>query len=312
MNQYTWHLLQGFTDFVYRQCFHRLFGTVREYYIPYISLGPGAKVRNSQIRDLLPENNEGIPVVPQILCKNGEELKELCKIIQDYGYQKLNLNLGCPYPMATKRGRGTALLEDEDKLKEVLDILFSDFNFKTSVKFRSGLESENTIFNRVELLNSYPFEKLIFHPRTASQMYKGVANRELFVKLNDYTELPLVYNGDIQCIDDLKSIRELVSGQNEWMIGRGILSNPFLPDELNGVEIDPQQRHEKLVEFHQLILDEYLKVWADQGIVLKRMEQFWSYFSSSFKNGKKLYKVAAKSRSIDKYTQGIKAFLMYY
>ena len=301
--------LQGFTDFLYRRCYHKLFGSVDEYYIPYIALGPGQKIRNSQYREILPENNEEIPVVPQILCSNTKELKQLATEIKNFGYKKINLNLGCPYPMATKRGRGTGLLENPSELKEVLDSLFTDYDFVVSAKLRSGLKDDQTIFNQAELLNTYPFEKLIFHPRTAQQMYKGHANRQLFVALTKLVKVPLVYNGDILSSNDIDEITKLVPEQNDWMIGRGILSNPFLPDELEGISFTKEQKLEKLTQFHSEILENHINTWSDHGIALKKMEQFWSYFSHSFENGRKLHKAAKKATSIEKYRQGISAYL---
>ena len=301
--------LQGFTDFVYRKCHHQLFGGIDSYFIPYITIGKGGKIRTSQYREILPENNDGVPVVPQILCANVSELKWLAGEIREFGYQHINLNLGCPFPMATRRGRGTGLLENPENLKKVLDSLFTDFDFKVSVKFRSGLTNEQTIFERIDLLQTYPFEKLIFHPRTASQLYKGVANHELFAELAKTIQLPLVYNGDIQTMEDLIKIRQLVSDQEEWMIGREILMNPFLPWELKGEVFSEQQKHEKLLHFHEMMLESYLSIWPDQGIALNKMEQFWFYFYHAFVQGKKIYKAVKKAKNLNAYHQGIAPFL---
>ena len=293
--------LQGFTDFLYRRCYHTLFGSVDEYYIPYIALGPGQKIRNSQYREILPENNKEIPVVPQILCSNTKELKQLATEIKNFGYNKINLNLGCPYPMATKRGRGTGLLENPDELKEVLDSLFTDFDFVVSAKLRSGLTNDQTIINQVDLLNAYPFEKLIFHPRTAQQMYKGLANRPLFAELKKLVKVPLVYNGDILSSNDIDELKKLVPEQNDWMIGRGILSNPFLPDELKGVFLTKEQKHEKLIQFHALVLESYQSVLQNDEHILRRMQAFWSYFSTCFPNPRKAFKPVKKAQRLSSF-----------
>ncbi len=300
--------LQGFTDFVYRKCYHQVFGGISEYYIPYISFGPGKKIRNSQFREILPENNRQVPVIPQVLCSNVDELVLLASEIENFGYKKINLNLGCPYPMATKRGRGTALLENEESLKEVLDSLFDKFNFEVSVKFRSGLEDEQTIFNRIELLNQYPFQKLIFHPRTAKQLYKGKANQELFPELLRLTDKPLVYNGDILSLNDFDQIQELVSSQNEWMIGRGILMNPFLPQEIKGERLSENEKMEKLNQFHQLIFENYRNAFSDDGHVLTKLKEFWIYFSHNFEDQRKTLKVIKKTKRIDLYSASTTKF----
>ncbi|WP_423129711.1 tRNA-dihydrouridine synthase [Gaoshiqia sp. Z1-71] len=293
--------LQGFTDFVFRKCYHQTFGNIAEYYIPYLTVGPGNKIRNSQYRDILPENNAGVPVVPQVLCGSPAELRQLADILKNFGYKKINLNLGCPYPMATNRGKGTGLLERKDELRQVLDVLFEEYDFSVSVKFRSGLASEQTIFERIELLTAYPFEKLIFHPRTARQLYKGKANRNLFADLSAIIQRPLVYNGDIQTADDLEEIRLLAPQQQVWMIGRGVLTDPFLVDKLLGKNPDPQKQAEIKEAFHRQILENYLRAFTNEGQALMKMKQFWSYFSESFPNPHKTWKPIKKASKLSSF-----------
>ncbi len=295
--------LQGFTDFVYRRCHHQFFGIIDAFYIPYIAIGPGQKIRNSQLRDLLPENNAGVPVVPQVLCSNADELRHLAGEVRRMGYSNINLNLGCPYPMATKRGRGTGLLENPEQLKSVLDVLFSEFDFQISVKFRSGLIDEQPIWERLPLLQDYPFEQLIFHPRTAKQLYKGSANRRLFGQLCSATGKSMVYNGDIQSARDLEEIRSLVPTQSEWMIGRGLLSDPLLIHRLRGQIFDEQVELDLMREFHQLILDAYRSAFQDEGQVLMKMKQFWSYFATRFPNALKVYKPIKKASKLGKFLE---------
>ncbi len=293
--------LQGFTDLVYRRVYHRLFANIDAYYIPYISLGPGNKIRNSQLRELLPANNEGIPVVPQILCANVSEMRELAKVVQDNDYSELNLNMGCPYPMATNRGRGAALLEQPDELREILDALFAEFNFSVSIKFRAGLTNEQTIFQLIELLQAYPIRQSIFHPRTANQLYKGEANRALFTQLSQSLSQPLVYNGDLNTLADRDEICQQVPQQNEWMLGRGLLSDPFLVSRLKGEIPTATEQQELRLEFHRQVLEEYQRQFADEGQVLQKMKAFWSYFANAFSNPHKAYKPVKKASSLSKF-----------
>ena len=295
--------LQGFTDFVYRRCHHQFFGMIDAFYIPYIALGPGQKIRNSQLRDLLHQNNDGVPVVPQVLCSNADELRALAGKVREMGYSKLNLNLGCPYPMATKRGRGTGLLENPVQLEKVLDALFSEFDFQVSVKFRSGLSDDQTIWARLRLLQAYPFEELIFHPRMAKQLYKGAANRQLFAKVSSVLEKPMVYNGDIQSARDLEEVKNLVPAQNEWMIGRGLLSDPLLIHRLKGQHFQEKEELDLMRDFHQTILDGYRSAFQDDGHVLMKMKQFWSYFANRFSKPAKVYKPIKKASKLTKFLE---------
>lgn len=304
--------LQGFTDFIYRKCHHQLFGGIESYFVPYISIGKGGRIRRSQLREILPENNEGVPVVPQILCADVAEMRLLANEVESLGYKCINLNLGCPYPMATKRGRGTALLEHPEKLRRILDALFTEFNFKVSVKFRGGLTNERTIFERVNLLNDYPFVQLIFHPRTAKQLYKGTANRDIFAEFSRLTQQPIVYNGDIHSVDDLTEISNLVPGQNQWMIGRGVLKDIFLVQKLQNKFLTQEEELELKRQFHQLILDSYMNYYKDEGLVLLKMKQFWSYFSYNFPNPGKMVKPIKKANSISKFMMVYPAIFKNY
>lgn len=295
--------LQGFTDFVFRRCYHEIFGDIETYYIPYISLGKVNKIRNSQLKDILPQNNENIPVVPQILCSNVEETKRLVDEIKRYDYSKLNLNLGCPFPMATNRGRGTGLLENRDQLKAVLDLLFSQSQLRVSVKFRAGLTDDQTIFKQLGLLRQYPFEKWIFHPRTARQLYKGAADRKLFSDLSRQVDVPLVYNGDIYSSADLKEIKQMVPDQKEWMIGRGVLNDPLLISTLKGKHLASEEAWKLKRMFHDTLFETYQQVLLDEGHVLIKMKQFWSYFSNSFSKPEKTFKPIKKASKISRFRE---------
>lgn len=301
--KHIFHLapLQGFTDFIYRKCYHQLFGNIDAYYIPYISLGPGAKIRNSQLRDLLPDNNKDVPVIPQILCADVHELRPLTTIIKNDGYTKLNFNMGCPYPMATNRGRGSALIEKPDELKRIFDALFTEFNLEVSIKFRAGMENTDQIFKLIPLLKTYPFSTLIFHPRTAGQLYKGEANREVFARFAEAIGQTVVYNGDLNTPSDLYQLQELLPNQNEWMMGRGILSDPFLIDRIRKISLDPLAMTNKKREFHDLIFEEYQQNFSDEGQVLMKMKSFWSYFANSFSNPHKAFKPVKKASSLTKF-----------
>jgi len=296
--------MQGFTDFVYRKAHAEIIGGIDKYFCPYISFGKQAKIKNSQIRDILPENNTAIPVVPQVLFSNAGEFRQLCKLLTSYGYSGINLNLGCPYPMVTNRGRGAAILQNPGLLNEILGIAFHEFEGRFSVKLRSGLESEDEIFPVTEVLNRFPVSEVIYHPRLATQMYKGEVNAALFRKVKEISCHPLVFNGDILSEADLLKIQELVPSQKTWMIGRGVLQNPFLPRLLKGERIE--MKNEKLLLFHEKIFSGYASRLEGSGHLLQKMEQFWEYFSASFVNPHKVFKLVKKAGTVSAYNKAVK------
>ena len=298
--------LQGFTDFTYRNVFHEVYGGVTKYFIPYLSYIKGKEIKKSQLKEIIPENNKALPAIPQVLFSNSTELFELVSILIDNGYTEINLNLGCPYPMATNRGRGAAWLEKPEALHETLSELFEKgFQSKFSVKMRAGMTNDQDAQAVFGILNQFPLEEIIFHPRTAKQMYNGKADPSLFVNALPMVKHPLVYNGDLFSISDLQELKAFLPNQHSWMTGRGLLMDPSLALRLNGLEMDEKQRKEKMKEFHDQLFDQYSERLQGSGHLLARMNQFWTYFSESFENPHKAMKLVKKSSNVLKYNAAV-------
>lgn len=298
--------LQGFTDYNYRNVFHEVFGGVSKYFIPYLSYGKGKGIKKSQIKEILPENNKALPAIPQVLFSEATELFELVSILIDNGYSEINLNLGCPYPMATNRGRGAAWLEKPEALNETLSQLFGKgIQAKFSVKMRVGMTNNQDYRLIFEVLNQFPIEEIILHPRTADQIYNGKADPLLFAEAVSQVKHPLVYNGDIFSVPGFQELKSLLPDQHCWMTGRGLLMDPLLALRLNGVEMDQKLRKQKLKEFHDRLIQEYSERLQGSGHLLMKMTQFWGYFSESFENPHKAVKLVKKAGSIIKYNAAV-------
>ena len=298
--------LQGFTDFTYRNVFQEFYGGISKYFIPYLSYIKGKEIKKSLLKEILPENNKALPAVPQVLFSNTTELLELVSILVDNGYKEINLNLGCPYPMATNRGRGAAWLEKPDVLNETLQELFAkEFPTKFSVKMRAGMKNNQDFKPALEILNQFLLEEIIFHPRTADQMYDGKADPSLFAEALSLTKHPLVYNGDIFYVTDFQELKTILPQQNSWMTGRGLLMDPSLALRLNGEEMEAKLRKLKLKEFHDRLFLEYSERLQGCGHLLTKMTQFWSYFCESFENPHKAMKLVKKSSNVLKYNAAV-------
>ncbi len=298
--------MQGFTDFSYRKVIFETFGGIDKYFIPYLSYGKGHEIKKSQMREVLPENNLQMPVVPQVLFSDQTELFDLISILVDSGYPEINLNLGCPYPMATNRGRGAAWLEKPEALNELLQQLFrNNFPVRFSVKMRAGMTSDHDCKAIFDVLNQFPILEIIFHPRTAGQMYEGKANPLLFTEAVSLVKHPLVYNGDLSSAVHFQELKTMLPEQNKWMIGRGLLVNPALAAQLKGEVFDSKIVRKKLKEFHEHLLESYSARLQGDSHILMRMNQFWTFFSESFENPHKAMKLVKKSSSLLKYNAAI-------
>jgi tRNA-dihydrouridine synthase len=267
-------------------------------------------VKNNQIlrkyeKEIHPENNPQIRVIPQVLAGSADEMLFLSKILEDKGYKEINLNLGCPYPMVTNREKGAGLLPHPDKVQKLLSSFFEKSNLRLSVKLRAGLQSANEIEQIIPVLNQFPLTEVIFHPRIAKQLYDGEILNSAFQFAQQNLKHKLVYNGSIVLVDDFTACRQKFPEIDNFMLGRGILMNPFLPAEIKNMDISSKEKPEKLKEFHQLVFKYYSECMDNEGNALNKMKQFWIYFSYNFNNQRKTFKAIKKASTMNRFKQEI-------
>lgn len=296
--------VQESTDAVYRKAHADIFRNVDKYFAPYIVRQNDGSVKKSHLRDFMPERNKGYRLVPQILAGNADDFVFLSKLLTDAGYDEINWNLGCPYPMVTNKGMGSGLLLFPQKIEEILSQSLPKISCSVSVKLRSGFESHDDINTVMPVLNQFRLQEIILHPRIAKQLYKGTADPEVFIHAATLSKNPLVYNGDILTLEDFNRLDHLFGERSVWMIGRGILQNPFLPSEINGLT-HPQPRPDLLKQFHDRIFDQYSELLSGKSHILMRMLKFWSYFSFSFPDPHKTLKRIKKAGSVAKYNEAV-------
>ena len=293
--------LQGYTNADYRKLHAKYFGGINKYYSPYLRFEPSKELKKSVLKDILPENNEGINLVPQVLGTDTNLFIELAKQFKSYGYKEINWNLGCPYPMVTKRGFGSALIQTPEKVKQVLETVLSKINIQLSIKCRLGFENNNEINSLVEILNNFPIKELTVHTRTAKQMYKGEANPNAFVPIINSSKHKLIYNGDIKTTNDIVELNKLFDNKTDsFMIGRGLLMNPFLAQEIKGVIFDKSEKIKIIREF----INELFEIHAENlqpSHLVQRMTTHWEHLSFMFENQHKTFKKIKKAKSISKY-----------
>lgn len=300
--------LQGFTDAAFRTAWQQHFTGIDAYFAPYITLQNDGSIKNSQWRDILPERNEILPI-PQILAANADEASRLTQHIADLSvYKDVNLNLGCPYPMVTNRGRGSALLQHTDTLREILDALFSRFgeSLSFSVKLRCGLQDFDEVKDVVKVLNDFPVAYSILHPRIAKQLYKGKADHDCFADIIDAFNHALYYNGDIYTLANYNKLKERFPSLEGVMLGRGILENPLLPEEIkNGIEFSSKEKLERLSPFVDDLLEINRQQLSGDSHLLSKMKSYLPYFMYYNLDNKKAYKKMKKAKGMNSFLEGI-------
>ena len=302
--------LQGFTDFRFRNAFQQYFGGIDTFYAPYIKLNGKLVIKNSYQRDLQLENNTTLEVIPQVMTNDADEFLFAVKYVQSLGYTEMNWNLGCPYPMVTKRGMGSGLICNPDKINEILHRAHSETDIVVSMKMRMGYEHAQEILEVFPMLDTYPLKNIAIHARIGKQLYKGPVDLEAFQKCVESTKHKLYYNGDITTVAKFKEMRERFPSIDHFMIGRGLIADPFLPNMIkNDTTEYPKDRWKIFSDFHDTIYQQYDEALSGPTPIKMKMQGFWEFFSQSFSNPQKTFKKIKKANNPKAYQQAVREIL---
>ena len=302
--------LQGFTDFRFRNAFHHYFGGIDTFYSPYIRLNGKFKIKSSYQNDLLLENNDTLEVIPQIITNDAEEFLFVAKYVQSLGYKELNWNLGCPYPMVAKSGMGSGLICNPDKIDNILERAHKETDILVSMKMRMGYDHAEEILDVFPILDQYPLKNIAIHARIGKQLYKGPVDLDAFERCITSTKHKLYYNGDITSVEAFKSIQARFPSLDHFMIGRGLIADPFLPQMIKDDTTEyPENRWDIFEEFHNTIYSQYDEYLSGPTPIKMKMLGFWEFFSQSFSNQQKTYKAIKKATNPFKYKQVVSMIL---
>jgi len=288
--------LQGFTDLAYCNAHFQYIGDADYYYTPYFTIDEHLSIDAKKFCEGL-----FIRTIPQILPGNMDELKVLFRFIIENKFQTININLGCPYPMVTRKGRGASLVQNPKLVSEMINYISDHSNLTVSLKTRLGLYDENEIFKVLEIINPEKVRSIIIHPRTAKQLYKGEASPIMFYQCNKmFPQFDMIYNGDINSFEDFKKLKDQFHGQAKWMLGRGLLSNPLIGWQIkNSSHKLEEDSYTKLYEFVFHLIENIGRDSKDQGHALNRVKSQFIYLCNSFTEPRKIFRVVRKSKSLD-------------
>ena len=324
---------QGITDAPFRNVFKRHFGGIDKFYTPFFTgIHKEDHAKNLQGEEIDPRCNDVETLTPQILSTDAEEILRFAKQCKELGYKEINLNMGCPFPRVANKKRGCGLLPYPNKVEALLEGVFEQIgDMKFSVKCRLGYFNPEEIDAIIPIFNRFPLSELIIHPRIGKQLYKGEADVEQFKALIPYINAPLVYNGDIFSVDSFKRISEAVRFDrfndhktvNDFMLGRGILTNPFLAEDIKASVI--ARRNDEAIQTNTLdchtslamtrterlhayvidLFDDRLHHAGGSPKVLGRMKELWSYLMNSFEEPQVVWRKIKKINALKEYEDAV-------
>ncbi|MDF2484821.1 MAG: dihydrouridine synthase DuS [Herbinix sp.] len=290
--------LEGITGYLYRNTHHTYFDKVDKYFSPFIFANQHEGIKGKDVKDILPENNQGVTLVPQILTNNAKDFIYTAKKFKQLGYDEVNLKLGCPSGTVVSRHRGSGFLAKQAELDVFLDEVFSEAVTKISIKTRIGKDHPDEFYELLQIYNKYPMEELIIHPRIQKDFYKNTPNLDVFGHALSQSKNPICYNGDLFTADAYKRFMNDFPSITKVMLGRGLLANPGLISEItDGVRVDKNT----LRVFHDKIYEDYKKVLFGDRNVMFKMKELWFYMITQFTENEKYWKKIKKVERCSEY-----------
>ncbi len=295
---------QGITTYTYREVYTKYFDGIAKLFTPFFPGGDNTKGLSKRAVELNFTHQNGVEVVPQILSKDADEIIRFANFCDEKGYKEINWNLGCPYARVANKKRGSGILPYPDLVDGILKDVMPQISINLSIKCRLGYFSEDEILTLMSVYNSYDLNELTIHARLGKQLYTGEVNVEAFEKAMKISKIPIVYNGDIFSEDNYHTKKKELDPINLWMIGRGLLVDPFLPMKILGADI-PDLDNQKLIAY-KFITDLYLKYRKKNNDRLQSisvMKELWGFMSYSFDNPQKIFNKIKKTTSFDEYEE---------
>ncbi len=290
--------LEGVTDSIYRNTFMKYFGGVDKVYTPFISPNSTFKFTTREFKDIDPAKNNVDYTVPQLLTNNSEHFLWAVKEIASLGFKEINFNLGCPSGTVVAKKKGSGLLYYPEELDKMLYEIFEGLpaGVDISIKTRLGKNEPEEFYDILDIYNKYPISELTIHPRIQSDFYREPIKLKFFDYAVEHSKAPLVFNGDIKTVSDIKNIEEKYPSVDALMLGRGLITNPMLALEYKeGLEHTALDLT-KFKAFHDELLAQYIDVLSGEKPVLHRMKEFWVHWQSQFADEKAIKKIRQSNR----------------
>lgn len=293
--------LESITGYVFRNVYEEYYGGIDRYFTPFITATDSRRLRNKEMRDILPENNQVGYLIPQIMSNRAEEFLRVAGQMAELGYDTVNLNLGCPARTVVSKGKGSGFLARTVALDRFLEEIYRECPLKISIKTRLGVDDPEEFLEIIDIYNKYPVEELIIHPRVQKDYYKNTPDLDMFAEAVRRCNMPLCYNGDICSVEDYERIRQRFPEVNRIMIGRGLLAHPALALQIRESEASERERLDRIGAYANALCEAYCEAYGPGQPVLFKMKELWGFLADSMPDGKKLRKKIHKVQRLDGY-----------
>lgn len=294
--------MEGVTGYIYRNTHNAFFNNLDKYFSPFIAANQSESFKTKELKDILPENNQGLVLIPQLLTNNAKDFIHTSKKIKLLGYNEINLNLGCPSGTVVSKNRGSGFLAKREELDAFLYEIYAASITEISIKTRIGKDQPEEFYDLIEIFNKYPIKELIIHPKIQKDFYNNKPNLKIFKEALMLSKNPVCYNGDIFTVNDYKEFAADFPGVDTLMLGRGLVANPGLVSNITGnIKLDK----ELLKDFHDKLYEDYKRILSGDRNVLFKMKELWYYMISVFTENARYAKKIKKAERLFDYEEAV-------
>ncbi len=247
------------------------------------------RTRESKRKRYLTFYEDEHPISAQLFGSDPYTLAESARIVEDAGFDLVDLNLGCPAKRVVKCNGGSGLLKDLPVIRTIFEAVRAAVKIPFTVKFRLGWDDSNIVcVPLARMAEDCGLNAIALHARTREQGYSGNARWEWIAAVKDAVRIPVIGNGDIRAPEDAIAM-VAQTGCDGVMIGRTAASNPWIFRQIRqhaetGCYDQPTEadRYQMIRTYFQMLIDE-----TQQGSPGK-MKQFVAWFTHGVPNGSAL------------------------
>jgi len=201
----------------------------------------GIQHRNERTLGYLRVSSDEHPLAIQIFGSEPAAMAEAARMVEAAGADIVDINFGCPVKKVTKTGAGASALDDPGRACRLVEAVAEASSLPVSVKMRRGVENgSRTCLSLGPRLVEAGASSLTLHPRSAKQMYTGVADHALTAELVSLVDVPVIASGDVTSRAKAQTVLG-TTGAAAVMVGRAAQGNPWVLREMMGDAREPSR-----------------------------------------------------------------------